>query len=75
MTILQKLLEEEENVVFNNQESFLDTLAYCKYNETMSFNSVSFSSERIHFVYVLHSGQHIADSCKITDYFKWKETL
>ena len=75
MTTLQIRLEEEENIIFYNQESFLDTLACCKYNETMSFNSISFSSERVHFVYVLHSGQHVADSCKIADYFKWKETL
>lgn len=75
MTILQKLLEEEENIVFYNQESFLDALACCKYNVTMSFTSVSFSSEHVRFYYVLHSGKTIADSCKIADYFKWKETL
>ena len=75
MTTLQKMLEEEENIVFYNQESFLDTLACCKYNDTMSLTSISFSSERVHFVYVLHSGKHVADSCKIVDYLKWKGTL
>jgi len=75
MTILQKLLEEEENTVFYNQESFLDTLACCKYNDTMDLTSVSFSTERVHFKYVLNSGQHIANSCTMSDYLKWKETL
>lgn len=74
MTILQKLLEEEENTVFCNQESFLTNLA-CSPNDIMDLTSVSFSSERVHFNYVFNSGQHVADSCTMSDYLKWKETL
>lgn len=75
MSLLTMVVQQEEGIVYLNTDSFLDTLACCKYNEILSFNRVSFSSTHAHFVYVLHSGRHVSDSCNIDDYLKWKETL
>ena len=68
-------LKALENVIFDNEQSFLDVLACAKSDEVMTLTNVSFSSERVYFVYVLHSGQHIADGCSLTDFFDWKNTL
>lgn len=68
-------LENEEFLIFDNIESFIRQLATATYDDIMELYQVSFSSETVHFVYVLHSGQHIADSCTSESYDAWKASL
>ena len=68
-------LTTEERFVYRNEESFTNTFSCCSYEGILDLTSVSFSSERVHFNYVLNSGQHVSDSCTMLDYIKWKETL
>jgi len=75
MSLLRVALQQEEGIVYRNEESFTNTLSCCSYECILSLTSVSFSTERVHFKYVLNSGQHIANSCTMSDYLKWKETL
>ncbi len=75
MSLLRTFLQQEEGIVYRNEESFTNTLSCCAYECILSLTSVSFSSERVHFNYALNSGQHVADSCTMLDYLKWKETL
>ena len=75
MSLLRVALQQEEGIVYLNEESFINMFSCCSYEGVLSLTSVSFSSERVHFNYVLNSGQHAADSCTMLDYLKWKETL
>ena len=75
MSLLIMALQQEERFVYLNEYSFINTLSCCSYEGILDLTSVSFSSERVHFNYVLNSGQHVADSCTMLDYLKWKETL
>lgn len=75
MSLLTMVIQQEEGMVYLNTDSFLTNLACCNPDNIMDLISVSFSTERVHFKYVLNSGQHIADSCTMLDYLKWKETL
>lgn len=75
MSLLRVALQQEEGIVYLNEYSFINALSCCSYEGVLSLTSVSFSSERVHFNYVLNSGQHVADSCTMLDYLKWKETL
>ncbi len=75
MSLLIMVLQQEEGIVYRNEESFINTFSCCSYEGILDLTSVSFSSERVHFRCVLNSGQHVADSCTMLDYLKWKETL
>ena len=75
MSLLIMVLQQEEGIVYRNEESFINMLSCCSYECIIDLTSVSFSSERVHFNYVLNSGQHVADSCTMLDYLEWKETL
>ena len=75
MSLLRVVLQQEEGIVYRNEESFINMLSCCSYEGILDLTSVSFSSERVHFNYVLNSGQHVVDSCTMLDYLEWKETL
>lgn len=66
---------QEEGIVYLNEESFINTFIRPSYEGILGLTSISFSSERVHFRCALNSGQHVADSCTMSDYLKWKETL
>jgi len=75
MSLLRMALQQEERFVHLNEYSFINTLSCCSYEGILDLTSVSFSSEHVHFRCALNSGQHVADSCTMLDYLKWKETL
>lgn len=75
MSLLRMVLQQEEGIVYRNEESFINMFSCCSYEGILDLTSVSFSSERVHFRCVLNSGQHVSDSCTMLDYLKWKETL
>ena len=63
-------LAKYEQACFENEKSFL--LRFATWN-SWQLASIAFSSEVIRFVYVLHCGQHISNSCKILEFIKWYE--
>ena len=63
------ILDCEIKYIFENEESFLER--FCKGN-IMDLIDVTFSSTNIKMVYVLESGQHIADSATIEAYQEWR---
>jgi hypothetical protein len=66
------LLAKYENICFENEDSFLLRFGQ---GDIWQLASVSFSSEIIRFVYVLHSGAHISNSCERNEFIKWYKEI
>ena len=61
-------LAKYELCAFDNEKSFL--LRFGK-GDCWQLAEISFSSEVVRFVYVLHCGQHISDRCGRNAFIKW----
>ena len=61
-------LRSWEDVAFDKQSGFMDR--FCP--RAWELTQVSWDSENMRIVYVLASGQHIADSVKITEWLEFR---
>ena len=59
--------------IYDNEESFLEKFG--QMNDVWMLIEVSFDSERVKFVYILDSGQHIVNSIKIEELIEWMKEL
>jgi hypothetical protein len=61
---------EWEEIAYDEKDEFVEK--FCP--EAWTLTSVSWNSEKMNFVYVLDSGQHVANSVKISEWFKFLES-
>jgi len=70
MNDLQKALCFFEGIIYDNDMSFLGQFGN---KDSWMITTLSFSSEKVHFVYVTHDGHHISDNIEWKDLFNWWE--
>jgi len=63
------MIEEFEDIIFNNEQDFVNT--FCKKQDVMALLNVTFNSISMHFVYVLYKGQHITNSVPKEQFIQW----
>ena len=61
-------LREFEKSVYDRHDDFLDRFAR---GPAFELTQLAVDSENVRFVYILNSGQHIADSAKLADVLQW----
>ena len=61
-------LREFEKAVYDRHDDFLDRFAR---GPAFELTQLAIDSENVRLVYVLDSGQHIADSVKLADVLWW----
>ena len=61
-----------EHFISYNEESFIKKFLK---GDVMAITSISWNSENMKIVYVLNSGQHVADSKQMRYFLRWKEEL
>ena len=61
-------LREFEKSVYDRHDDFLDRFAR---GPAFELTQLAVDSRNVRFVYILDSGQHIADSAKLADVLQW----
>ena len=63
-----------EHIVFENENSFIDT--FCSQpKEVLEFLAVYFSSSVVKFYYIMNGGQHIGDDISIEQFEEWLNSI
>lgn len=71
ITDVCKQLEPILDIIYKNEDSFLDTFA----PNANDLVEVYFSTTRFKFVFILLSGQHIVDDKPLEELEKWIEKI
>ncbi len=64
-------LAEWERIAFENERAFLKR--FCR--DEWILTHISWGSEKMQFVYIMDSGQHIADAAPIADWLDFAATI
>lgn len=74
MNNLIKQIRELEDIVFENEKSFLNT--FCKFCDVdeLELTGISFSSESVRIQFFDINGQHFSDSCSMQEFEYWLRT-
>ena len=69
-TVIETLSNWSDKAYEDHTRKFLKI--FCK-GDAWILNSVSWNDENMHFSYVLRSGQHVGDSVKLEEWYKFLE--
>ena len=73
MNDILDILREWSSLAHDNESKFLDTFA--SGDDSWILTKLSWNDEKMHFTYILNTGQHICDSAKIEEWFKFLNEL
>lgn len=64
-------LNDLEDFVFNNEDSFLQKFSNFKIINTTGLVKFSITSQVVNYTFILNTGQHISNSIELPELFSW----